>query len=152
MAIGNTNDSGASLVIMMLRSWSSARSAHENPLPDMYAKSAPSGASPEFVVACDSLFTLTEAVLARPLLPARSCSTRLSRDEAALLMLIASSPQTGTVETTTCVPHGLPGALRWAAMSVRRALGDGEDQRVDAGNASPSRHYPFRPVAIDLAA
>lgn len=64
------------LVPRMLRVWQAARCCDENPLPQMHARTAPFAVTPEFVPACDSLFALTEAVLRRKLIPARSCSAR----------------------------------------------------------------------------
>ena len=72
------------LVPRMLRVWQAARCCDENPLPQMHARTAPFAVTPEFVPACDSLFALTEAVLRRKLIPARSCSAMLSRDEVAV--------------------------------------------------------------------
>ncbi len=115
---------GAALVARMLRVWRSARSIGENPLPHMLERSAPFEPGPEFVTACDSLFALTEAVLGRPLAPARCCSAALSGDEAALLVMLRHAPAAGSIETTRAVPHGLPAALQWAAFAVVRALGD----------------------------
>lgn len=143
---------GANPVAMMLRSWCSARRAGENPLPAMHAKSLPFGVSPEFVVACDGLFALTEALLSRPLVPECCCSPRLSTDEAALLALIDHAPQAGMIETSEAVPHGLPGVLRWAVMSVRRAIGDSDYRRAGSSSADPVERCPFRPAPLAAAA
>ncbi|OYW45810.1 MAG: hypothetical protein B7Z08_00015 [Sphingomonadales bacterium 32-68-7] len=116
-------DDGAALVTRMLRIWQAGRALGENPLPRMHEVSAPLVAAPEFVPACDSLFALTEAVLGRSLRPGRCCSRRLSRDEAAMLIMLQHAPEAGAVRTSAAVPHGLPAALRWAAFAVMRALG-----------------------------
>jgi hypothetical protein len=140
---------GEALVVRMLRRWCAARSIGENPLPHMQAQVAPLAHSPEFISACDSLFSLTEAVVGRPLVTARCCSALPSGDEAAVLAVLRHACAAGSVHTSWAVPHGLPEALRWAAFAVLRALTD----RIDLGDsmAAPAR-CPFGTVALDQAA
>jgi hypothetical protein len=40
-----------------------------------------------------------------------------------LLLMIAAAPAPGLPAAPREIPHGLPGALAWAASSVRRLLG-----------------------------
>lgn len=115
------HDDRRTLLIVMLRIWRTARASGENPLPPMQAKATALAASPEFVIAADSLFALTEAVLGRALRTGRCCSARLTPDEAALCALVRHAPCAGAIRTSRTVPHGLPGALCWAVLAVRRS-------------------------------
>lgn len=111
------------IMTMLLRTWAAARRSGENPVPAMQGKLSAS-ASPELAAALDSLFGLTEAVLGRALAPGRATCPTASPDEEALAMLIRHARAAGPVRTGEAVPHGLPGALCWAAAAVARALGD----------------------------
>lgn len=75
-------------------------------------------------VALASVFQLTEAVLGRRLVAECCCSRCLSGDERAVLCLIGSRLPTTPGTATPDIPHGLPGALTWAILSVRRLCGD----------------------------
>lgn len=74
-------------------------------------------------VALASVFQLTEAVLGRSLVTECCCSCNYSADERAVICLLGARlpciAGTGTVE----IPHGLPGALAWAILSVRSLCG-----------------------------
>ncbi len=74
-------------------------------------------------VALASFFQLTEAVLGRSLVTECCCSCDYSADERAVIRLLGvPMPRmagTGTIE----IPHGLPGALLWAILSVRSLCG-----------------------------
>jgi hypothetical protein len=61
--------------------------------------------------------------LGRPLEAECCCSRALSRDEKAILTLIAAAPGAPHPLGTAAVPHGLPGAPHWAVLSVRAAIG-----------------------------
>jgi len=110
-------------LIRLFRIWAQARDMHRNPLPEMTAAIAGRNTSPELAAACHSLFQLTEACIGRQLDPADRCASNLSRDEYALLALIEAAPNAGTLVTEDRLPHGLPGALCWAASAVNRAFG-----------------------------
>lgn len=148
MRAGEWQDEAA-LVTRMLRIWQAARAIGENPLPRMHEVSVPLVSAPDFVMACDSLFALTEAVLGRGLEPGRCCSNRLSRDEAALLCMLRYAPGAGPMRTSRAVPHGLPAALSWAAFAVVRALGGASGD--GAVEPVPER-CPFGAPAFDRAA
>lgn len=75
-------------------------------------------------VALASVFQLTEAVLGRPLVVESCCSRRLSGDERAVIRLLGSRMPTIPGTATPDIPHGLPGALAWAVLSVRRLCGE----------------------------
>lgn len=145
-------EEGAALITAMLRIWSAARSIGENARPRMRAHVAAIEPSPEFVSACDSLFALTEAVLGRRLVTARCCCAKLSTDEAAMLAVLRHAPMSGSVVTSATVPHGLPGALRWSAFAVLRALDDSFDlDDLKPENPVPDR-CPFNGRDLDRAA
>lgn len=113
---------GTLIFIRLMRKWSAARASGENPHPPMQAMILPFEPSPDLALACASLFDLVEAHLGRPLVPDCCCSQSLSRDEEALLSLLRHAPEAGQPMTGGTVPHGLPGAIRWAAFAATRAL------------------------------
>ncbi len=76
------------------------------------------------IVALESVFQLTEAVLGRRLVAECCCSRCLSGDERAVIRLLGSRMPTLPGTATPDIPHGLPGALAWAVLSVRRLCGD----------------------------
>ena len=90
-------------------------------------------------VALESLFQLTESCLGRPLEAECCYSTECSSDERAILLLIAHAPGSGTTASSAAVPHGLPGALIWAATSVRAIIAD------DLGPTGLSENCPVCP-------
>lgn len=109
-------------LIMLFRVWARAREDGLNPLPAMFESVSARFATPELTAACESYFALTEACLARPLEPAPEQSAVLSRDEAALLDMLRQVPSLVTEGPNPAIPHGLPGALQWAAFAVLRAF------------------------------
>lgn len=113
---------GQLVFVRLFRKWSAARLAGLNPLPHMQVLAAPFAPAPDLILACASLFELTEAHLGRPLEPECCCGSTLSRDEAALIGLLRHAPDAGQAMASTAIPHGLPGAIRWAAFAVLRAL------------------------------
>lgn len=113
----------AGALISLFRIWARARDMRRNPLPDMSAALAGQDTSPELAPACHSLFELTEACIGRKLAPAGMAAQDLSADELALLALVEAAPKAGTLLTEPQVPHGLPGALQWAASAATRAIG-----------------------------
>jgi hypothetical protein len=72
--------------------------------------------------ACASLFALVENALARRMTREQCCAPRFSPDESALIGVIEAAPSLGAMQGSGAVPHGLPGAIRWAALCVRDAL------------------------------
>lgn len=114
---------GSLVFVRLFRLWAAAREAGENPVPHMQEVAALIGPVPELAVACASLFELTEGQLGRRLVPECCCSAALSRDEQALLGVLRHAPDVGQPLTSAAVPHGLPGAICWAAFAIRRSLG-----------------------------
>lgn len=139
--------------VRLFRLWAAAREAGENPLPHMQDAAAPLGAAPELAVACASLFELIEGQLDRRLVPECCCSPALSRDEQALLGVLRHAPQRGQPFTTAAVPHGLPGAICWAAFAVRRALGGsfGNDGEQPAPSRCPFDSATVSPIFASAA-
>jgi hypothetical protein len=115
---------GQAVFVKLFRTWSAARAMGENPLPHMQSCTLPFEPAPELVVACDSLFSLTIAHLGRDLVPECCCSRALSRDEAVLIGILRHALACGVAITSPAIPHGLPCAIRWAAVAILRALHD----------------------------
>ena len=104
-----------------------ARTEQEAPFPALVALAHELGCPAEAAVALGSLFQLTEGCLGRPLEAECCCSRVIGEDERAVLLMIAAAPAPGLPAATSDIPHGLPGALAWAASSVRQMLGRGAD-------------------------
>lgn len=125
------------LIVRLFRAWAAARSAGRGGLHRMREIVVPLGLPDETAPACASLFELVEAHLGRALRAECSCSARLSADERALLGIVSLAPALHGGATIRQVPHGLPGAICWAAMVVRRAFsiaeGAGLPAAADAG-------------------
>lgn len=139
----------APLVVRLLRLWSHSRARGVNPLHAMTRLIGHHGSSPELAPACESCFTLTEACLGRSLKILRSGSSQLATDEVALVELLRQVPLLSALGPNSNVPHGLPGALQWAAMAVVRAISLEEDEPVTgaSGSESPFGGCPFAPTA-----
>jgi len=111
------------VLVQIFRRWAAARTAGVDRRLAMAEIYRGPGTAVMAAVACDSLFELIEAQLDRPLTPGRCCSQALSADEAALVGLLRYAGSVGGVVATSAIPHGLPGAICWAAHAVRRELG-----------------------------
>ena len=111
------------VTVRLLRRWVAARTGQDAPFPALVALAHELGCPAETAVALGSLFQLTEGCLGRPLEAECCCSRAIGEDEKAVLLMIAATPAPGLSSATTEIPHGLPGALAWAASSVRRLLG-----------------------------
>ncbi len=94
-------------------------------------------------VALASVFQLTEAVLGRQLVTECCCARCLSGDERAVVRLLGSPMPTAPGTATPDIPHGLPGALAWAVLSVRRLCGD----IVPSRSGMTATGCPFAPAA-----
>lgn len=126
-------------VVRLLRRWAATRASGERQLPSMINLGRGLGFEPQAAVAVASLFQLTEACLGRPLEPECCCSTNLSLDEQAVLLMLAAAPPAHPHHARATIPHGLPGALVWAIESVRKLIGT--DVRTDPTMAN---QCPFR--------
>ena len=124
-------------VVAVLRAYATARGTGGPLLPRLIAFAAEEGLGETATVALASVFELTEACLGRPLLPGHGQA--LSADEEGVLMLLASANDVGPHCGSRTVPHGMPGALAWAARSAVRLTGG-----VCARPATPPA-CPFQP-------
>lgn len=136
---------GALVFVRLFRLWSAAREAGESPLPPMQDAAAPFFPAPELAVACASLFELVEGQLGRRLEPECCCAQEFSSDEQALLGVLRHAPAAGQPLTGAVVPHGLPGAIRWAAFAIRRALGARFGPEPEAPGIERPLTCPFAP-------
>ena len=123
---------GAGQVIALFRIWREAMDNRSNPLPVLFAALGSTAANAELAPACDSFFALTQACLGRELLAGAAQSSELSPDEQGLLDTLRHVPLPGGALASAAIPHGLPGALQWAAMAVLRAM-DGSARADLAG-------------------
>lgn len=114
---------GGLVAVRLLRRWTAACEAEENPLPTLVELGSSMGLSPHVAVALASLFQLTESCLGRRLRTECCCNRSISADEQAVLTMIAAAPTLKLQSASRKIPHGLPSALAWAAFSVRRLLG-----------------------------
>lgn len=119
-------------IVRLMRRWAAGDGGEGRQLPGFVAFAGTIGVEPVSAIAIASLFQLTEACLDRPLVAECCCSRRLSRDERAILLMLATArPHQGFPP----IPHGLPGALLWAIESVRKLTDE---------VAAPMRQRPTR--------
>ncbi len=127
------------VIVRLLRRWVAACEAEQDRLASLVELASELGQSPHAAAALDGLLQLTEECLGRPLKAECCCSRRLAADERAVLLMIASAPAPGQPLASRDIPHGLPGALAWAATALRRAMSD--DVRGASGQGPA--HCPF---------
>ena len=111
-----------SFMVRLFRLWAMARETGENPMIWLYRTAYRHGYPDETANACTSLFELVEGHLRRKLVRERICNRIYSSDERALLGVVRAAPALASPYAAPAIPHGLPGAICWAAMAVRRAL------------------------------
>lgn len=141
MAIGR-DTFAQGIVIRLFRAWSAQVEAGHAPMERLQEIVSPLGLPDETAIACASLFELIEGHLGRRLIRESCCSRRLSPDESALLGVLRVAPSLSAVAGTAVVPHGLPGAIIWAVISVRQALGM---TKPDDASQGPFPACPFSP-------
>lgn len=110
-------------IVRLFRRWAAGAELGPARLPATVRLGRRIGIGPEAAIALASMFQLTEACLGRPLEAECCCSPALSRDERALLMMLAAPLPAGSHRAFPTIPHGLPAALHWAIASVRALLG-----------------------------
>lgn len=115
---------GERAVVRLLRHYCTARDGDGAGLSRLVALGQSLRLPPAGSVALASVFQLTEAVLGRRLVVECCCSRCLSQDERAIVRLLRSRMPTIPGTGTPDIPHGLPGALAWAVLSVRRLCGE----------------------------
>ena len=138
----NLGDAERTLVGLM-REWTVLRRRPEPALPAFVACADVCGLNGHAAVAIDSMLSLTEACLARPLRAEASHSQTLAADERAVLALLDQGRFIRGAYTPRTIPHGLPGVLAWATVAVRQAF-------TEAGYnlealAQPTASCPFAP-------
>lgn len=108
-------------VVAVLRSYVAVRGTAAPLLPTLIAFAAEQGLGETATVALASVFELTEACLGRTLVA--GAGDAMSADEEGVLMLLASVGDLEPHCGSRAVPHGMPGALAWAARSAVRLTG-----------------------------
>lgn len=111
------------VIVRLFRRWCAARQLEGNGAATMVTLAKELGEEPMLALALHSLLQLTEFHLGRSLKPEPACGQSLSSDEEALLLMIAAAPAPGEPLATCDIPHGLPGALSWAATSLKSLAG-----------------------------
>ena len=134
------------VAIRMFRRWAIARESEINPVAALFELTNSLGCPVETAPACASLFELVEGHLGRSLRRECCCSNTCSSDELALIGLLRCAPDLGDNAATRTIPHGLPGAVCWAAVAVRRALG------LARGKVPYLQACPFDPCSEGIAA
>lgn len=110
------------IIVRLFRSWSASRVTGLPELPRMHEITDQLGLPAETGPACASLFELVEAHLGRRLNAECCCSRNLTPDEQAMLGIVAIAASLEPSKGNSQVPHGLSGAIHWAAMAVRRSF------------------------------
>jgi hypothetical protein len=126
------------IIVRLIRRWVAAREQGLNASAGVVALAAELGVPAMAGIALDSLLQLTENCLKRPLRAECCCSPKLGPDERAVLLLIAAQPSQPPWAASG-IPHGLPGALSWAAASLNRLLGE----ELPATFSAPTEVCPF---------
>ena len=111
------------IFVKLFRVWSAARETETNPLSATFNVAKTYGLPDHAAPACSSLFELVESELERPLVPECCCSRNFSSDENALLGVLAAANAVGSIRANRQIPHGLSGAICWAALAVGDSLG-----------------------------
>lgn len=132
------------ILVRLMRRWAAARDLGENSTVSVVILANHLGELAMVAVALDSMLQLTESCLGRRLETECCCSQAVSGDERAVLVMIRSHAGPSLVN----IPHGLPGALAWAATSLGRLLGT----RLPAAEPASSRQCPFKSEAYDRCA
>lgn len=116
-------DDAEIIFVRLFRLWAMERHGSGMGLSRIHEVARELGMPDETGVACASLFQLVENELGRPLVRECCCSKDLSADERALLGIVKVAAHLEPGSGSTDIPHGLPGAIHWAALAVRRAFG-----------------------------
>ncbi|MFV0643341.1 MAG: hypothetical protein ACK5NN_02385 [Sphingomonadaceae bacterium] len=127
------------MIVRLFRLWSALTEREEEYLPAMYELASSLHVRDELPVCCASLFELVEGHLGRRLVRECCCSQKFSPDEQALLGVVRFCSAMNAPYTTRDIPHGLPGAIVWAAISVREALDLGEEPLATGRGSRPVR-------------
>ena len=150
MAIGRDRFAQG-IVVRLFRAWSAQTESGAPAMERLQAIVAPLGLPDETAIACASLFELIESHLGRRLERECCCSQRFSGDEKALLGVIELAPSLGALSGSVAVPHGLPGAIVWACIAIRRAFGMSECDATSAGPSAGRCPFAHDPAARETA-
>lgn len=126
------------VALRLVRRWAAARTAGADAMPALIELADELQEPREVAIALHSVLQLTESCLGRALEAECCCSPTMTPDEHALLMLIAAASPEPFPLAPAGIPHGLPGALSWAATAARIAL-----DAADTTAPRPER-CPFR--------
>ena len=133
------------VLIRLFRKWAMARESDQPVMPIMHAEAMRHHFQDYTAAAAASLFQIVEAQIGRPLVRECCCSPSYSADERALIGILRHAPVLRPGCGTKAIPHGVPGALCWAA----RCLCEAMDIEIDAGltalhaSAANSQDCPF---------
>lgn len=132
------------IVVRLFRIWTMAREDGEPTLARMHETCTEFGLPDHATVSCSSLFALVESAVGRRLVRGAPCGPAYTPDEQALLGVLKAAPTLGSMRGSEQVPHGLPGAIRWAAMCVRDAVRwPADDMASDHSGRTRPRTCPF---------
>lgn len=138
------------IFIRLFRAWSAQTEMFVSPYPRMLELVSLVGLPAEAAVAAGSLFELVESHLGRRLEPECCCSQVLTVDEQALLGLLEFAPRIDSVRADQSIPHGLPGAITFAAITLRRHLGMSEPADALRTAAACSFPQPGREISCGV--
>ncbi|MEM6908582.1 MAG: hypothetical protein AAF494_07865 [Pseudomonadota bacterium] len=120
------------IFVRLFRMWAESREEHRAALPMMHEEACRHGFKDQAAAACASLFELVEGHLGRRLVRKPSGGREMSSDERALIGLVRSAPALVPGRGSRTVPHGLPGAISWAASATCDAMGFAPDSELEA--------------------
>lgn len=110
------------IFVRLFRKWSIARENGEAAIPCLHEEAKQHNYRDNTAAAAASLFQLVEAQIGRPLVRECCCSPSFSPDERALIDILRHAPSLHPGKGTKAIPHGLPGALSWAARCLCEAM------------------------------
>lgn len=133
------------IFVRLFRLWAMGREDHTSALPAMHEEATKHGYKDQTAAACASLFELVEGHLGRQLVRECCCSPQFSADEKALIGILRSAPSLTSGMGSREVPHGLPGAIGWAASCICDAMGIAIDSNIQAlkNSAANRQDCPF---------
>lgn len=112
-------------LVRLMREWTVLRTRADQPLLPVFVACAElGGLNGHAAVAIDSMLSLTEACLGRPLRAEPAGSRALGFDERAVLALLDQGRFVRGAYAPRSIPHGLPGVLAWATVAVRKAFAE----------------------------
>ena len=138
------------IFIRLFRKWMMAREDGEPVMPPMHEEAKRHGFGDNTAAAAASLFQLVEGQVGRPLQRECCCSPSFSSDERALIGILRQAPALRPGRGTRAIPHGLPGAISWAAQCLCDAMHIEIDQQLNAlrSSAANSQGCPFVPAGV----